>query len=47
VNDAGREQGTVYRLNRLLAGGTDCPSLLRAILHEALTLEAVAVKSSS
>jgi signal transduction histidine kinase len=38
VNGAGREREIMYRLNRLLAGGTDCPSLLRAILHEALAL---------
>ncbi|MBI3327755.1 MAG: GAF domain-containing protein, partial [Nitrospinae bacterium] len=36
--DGGRELDIVYRLSRLLAGGTDCPSLLRAILREALAL---------
>lgn len=38
VAQGGRELDVVYRLNRLLAGGADCSSLLRTLLYEALAV---------
>lgn len=38
MHEGGRELDTLHRLSGLLAGGTDSPSLLRAILREAMAL---------
>lgn len=38
MRDAGRELDVMYRLSGLLAGGTSCPSFLRAVLREAMAL---------
>jgi GAF domain-containing protein len=38
MEDGARLLGTLYQLTHLLAAGTHGPSLLRVILHEALTL---------